>query len=237
MGRGGQHPLVIFDCDGVLVDSEPLAAQVFAEALRDLGAAAHPQQMDERFRGRSLKDCIEEVRREWKVHLPDDFEEQLVERTRRAFEGGLKAIVDVTVALEFLRQEGIATCVASSGGPEKIRHSLELTRLTPFFRDASGRAQLFSASQVARGKPAPDLFLFAAAQLGRTAEECIVVEDSQVGVQGAIAAKMRVFAFSPEGVDSSHGQALRACGATPFERMAQLPALLAEALGLSEGPC
>lgn len=237
MLHAAQKSLVIFDCDGVLVDSEPLAAQVFAEALQDLGADALPEQMDERFRGRSLTDCIDEVRREWGVSLPDDFQEHLVERTRRAFEGRLEPIPDVTLPLAFLSRQGIAICVASSGGPEKIRHSLSLTQLTPYFIDASGQARLFSASQVARGKPHPDLFLFAAAQMGRSARDCIVIEDSRAGVLAAVAAKMPVLGFAAEGAESAHGRALGACGARTFDRMRQLPALLEEALGLSPGAC
>lgn len=206
--------LVIFDCDGVLVDSEPLANRALAEAIQELGLAADVASVTARFKGRSLADCIRRIEGDLGGPVPADFLSRLNARTYAAFQGALQAVPGVEDVLARLR---LPTCVASSGSHEKMLLTLGLTGLLRHFE-----GRLFSATEVERGKPAPDLFLHAARSLGVEPGACIVVEDSVPGVLGAAAAGMRVFGFAR---DETPGELERA-GATPFESMAELPALI-----------
>jgi beta-phosphoglucomutase-like phosphatase (HAD superfamily) len=209
--------LVIFDCDGVLVDSEPIAAQCFAEALGEIGLAWTPEEVDRRFRGRRLEDCLGVLVEEIGGDLPDRFGARLEARTRAAFRDALRAVPGVEHALARITVDlGLPVCVASSGAPDKIRFSLGLTGLDRFFGE-----HLFSAEQVPRGKPAPDLFLHAAARMGVAADACAVIEDAPAGIEAGRAAGMRVFAYGampPLQPD-----------VTGFTRMSALPALLVAA--------
>lgn len=186
--------LVIFDCDGVLVDSEMIASRELAAYLTDLGRPTTGAQCREAFTGLSIQAVGERVRREWGLTLPDGFIATLRERDREAFDRELKAIPGISAALDDLDQRGVRYCVASSGTPEKIRHSLELTGLIDRFD-----GHLFSASQVTHGKPAPDLFILAATRMGAAPGDCLVIEDSPAGVAGAKAAGMRVLGFTGGG--------------------------------------
>lgn len=204
-------PLLIFDCDGVLVDSEPLAAQCFADHLADLGLQATPGDIDAAFRGRRLQDCLPRVA-EWLGRpLPEDFVESLHRRTFAAFRERLQPVAGVRDALAALGDR--PRCVASSGEPEKIALSLAITGLARCFGDAC-----FSAEAVARGKPAPDLFLHAAERMGFAPGDCVVVEDSDPGIAAGLAAGMRTLAYRPAGPVPA--------GAEPLRRMDALPALL-----------
>ena len=215
--------LIIFDCDGVLVDSEMIASRELAYFLSDLGRPTQPAECRELFTGMSIKSVAQLVKLNWGLALPDNFVEQLRERDRSAFERELKAVPHVKDVLAQVRRADIALCVASSGTPEKVRHSLSLTGLLDFFD-----GHLFSATQVAHGKPAPDLFTLAATRMGIAAAHCLVIEDAAPGVQGGVAAGMEVFGF----IGASHcgpqsGHALRASGASRiFDNMTALPALL-----------
>jgi len=215
--------LVIFDCDGVLVDSEMIASRELAAYLTDLGRPTGASECRAAFTGMSIKSVGEMVRRDWGFELPSDFVEQLRARDRIAFERDLKAVSGVAEVLERLAHSQTAFCVASSGTPEKIRHSLSITSLIDRFDD-----RLYSASQVAHGKPAPDLFELAAYKMGVMPENCIVVEDAAPGVRGGVAAGMTVLGF----VGASHSdpenvEALKAAGAhTVFSDMRELPQLL-----------
>lgn len=215
--------LVIFDCDGVLVDSEPLAARILAEALGQLDWHPLPEETDRLFRGRSLDDIVALVEQRLGRRIPPDFIPELTAATREAFDSNLEPVVGVRDALEAIAHVGLDTCVASSGSPEKIRHSLALTHLTEFFED-----RVFSAVQVERGKPAPDLFCFAASQMGHPIEDCVVIEDSLPGVTGAVAAGATALGFvSPSLKDAGeHASALAKAGARVFHRMDDLPRLL-----------
>ena len=178
---------MIFDCDGVLVDSEPLSSQALAEALT---AAGHPTTAEETtatFIGRSWASC-EEIIRERFGSVPAGLEADYRHRMAAAFEAGLRPVPGVVEAIEAIEAP---TCVASSGPHDKMRHSLGLTGLHERF---AGR--IFSAYDVARGKPAPDLFLHAASAMGHPPEDCVVVEDSPVGVEAALAAGMRVLGYA-----------------------------------------
>lgn len=206
--------LVIFDCDGVLVDSEPLANRVLAEAIRELGLPGAVDDVTRRFKGRSLADCVRLIEDDLHRPVPEDFLERLQARTYAAFRGELRPVPGVGAVLEGL---GVPFCVASSGTHEKMRLTLGLTGLLGHFGD-----RLFSATEVVHGKPAPDLFLHAARSLGVDPTACLVVEDSLPGVAGAVAAGMRVFGFAREEAPEE----LTRAGAVAFGTMSELPPLI-----------
>lgn len=206
--------LVIFDCDGVLVDSEPPANRVLARAIRELGWEMTVDEVTRRFKGLSLADCVRIVEERLGAPVPADFLSRLNERTYAAFREELRAVPGVERVVASLR---VPRCVASSGSHEKMRLTLGLTGLLPYFDD-----HLFSATEVARGKPAPDLFLHAARAMGAPPNACVVVEDSLPGVQGAVAAGMRVLGFAREEEPSR----LEAAGAVAFRDMNELLPLI-----------
>jgi HAD superfamily hydrolase (TIGR01509 family) len=179
--------LVIFDCDGVLVDSEPLSIRVLIETVREKGLELDQETGYERFLGRSLATICKELDTAFGVTLDDADLEALRRRLYASFAAELQPIPGVDGALSRLEAP---FCVASSSQPERIEFSLKVTGLWPSFE-----GRLFSATMVARGKPAPDLFELAAATMGQEAAAAVVVEDSPVGVQAAKAAGMRVVGF------------------------------------------
>jgi len=215
--------LVIFDCDGVLVDSEMIASRELAAYLSDLGRPTQAFECRVAFTGMSIKSVGDIVRRDWGLALPADFVEQLRARDRIAFERDLQAVNGVADILERLSHSQTAFCVASSGTPEKIRHSLNITGLIDHFDD-----NLYSATQVAHGKPAPDLFELAAYEMNTAPEHCVVIEDAAPGVQGGVAAGMSVLGFvgaSHTGPESATD--LKVAGAdNVFSDMGELPTLL-----------
>ena len=209
--------LVIFDCDGVLVDSEPISNRVFTSALHELGFDWTYDRVCRRFIGLSMPLCIEQIEEELGCPVPDRFIGDLQRRTFEAFRRErLQAVRGVPQLLENL---DMPFCVASSGELEKMRVTLTLTGLLPRFE-----GRLFSAQQVRHGKPAPDLFLFAAEACGVVPGRCVVVEDSVPGVRAARAAGMTVFGYT----ERSDGAALAAHGAVVFESMMDLPRLICE---------
>ncbi|WP_428245947.1 HAD family hydrolase [Ferrovibrio sp.] len=184
--------LVIFDLDGTLVDSEPLANQVFYEKLVTLGLdpGINEARVTEDFTGLNLQSCFKHAREQYGLEIPAGFRDDLQAATYARMRAELQPIPGVPAMLEALT---LPRCVASSSDLEKIALSLELTRLRPHFG-----SHLFSAEQVARGKPEPDVFLHAAAQMGARPGDCLVVEDSLPGATAGIRAGMRVLAFRPE---------------------------------------
>lgn len=212
--------LVIFDCDGVLVDSEVISCRVHAETLTRHGYPITTEQVAERFLGRSGREARREIEAELGRAFDDDLEAQLVADVLRSFAADLAPIPFIGEALDAIAQR---VCVASSGTLERIGFALTRTGLHARFAP-----YLFSAEQVQNGKPAPDLFLYAAERMGVAPERCVVVEDSVPGITGARAAGMRVLGF----VGGSHcvpGMAgkLRAAGAaTTFADMRQLPEII-----------
>jgi HAD superfamily hydrolase (TIGR01509 family) len=220
--------LVIFDCDGVLVDSEVISCRAHAEMLTRHGYQISAEQVLRRFLGVSDREARLIVEAEMGRGLPDDFEEQ-VKQTTLQFYDELKAIAHSAEAIAAI---GVPKCVASSGTPEKIRHGLTCAGLY----DALA-PHIFSAVQVKRGKPAPDLFLFAAEQMGAAPERCVVIEDSVPGVTGARAAGMTVLGFhGGSHCRDGHAARLRAAGARgTFDDMRQLPALIAQNHALTAG--
>lgn len=222
------YDLVIFDCDGVLVDSEALACVVHADVLTQHGYAISPAQVHERFLGRSAREARAEVESELGRSFPDAYTAQLRSTIDRVFGESLQPIPYVADTLDRLSQR---ICVASSGTPTRIRSSLGTTGLIGRFAP-----HLFSALQVERGKPAPDLFLFAAAQMNTPPARCVVVEDSVPGVIGASAAGMAVIGFTG-GSHCRPGDAdrLRAAGATVvIDDIRTLPDLIAQSLNRDE---
>jgi HAD superfamily hydrolase (TIGR01509 family) len=211
-------PLVIFDCDGVLVDSEPVANRTLGQMLRELGLDLTQAQIFEHFVGYSLPHCLRVIEGMLGRPPPEDFLRDLQARTFAAFKTELRAMPGIEQALDALEAAGLPYCVASSGDHEKMNTTLGITGLLPRF---AGR--IFSVTQVARGKPAPDVYLFAARQLGAEPTACVVVEDTPPGVQAGAAAGMTVFGFSAHTPE----QKLRAAGAQrTFDDMRQLFSML-----------
>ncbi|MET3614295.1 HAD superfamily hydrolase (TIGR01509 family) [Rhizobium aquaticum] len=192
--RGDGDLLVIFDCDGVLVDSEPIALSVLGEMLKDQQVTLTDEEIADRFLGRSLGAVAKIVEHEFAHRLPEDFPAMIRRRLFARYETELLPMPGIHTALQGLAERGVATCVASSSLPERIEKSLAVTGLTQAFG-----SKVFSASMVKAGKPAPDLFLHAARQCGFSPANCIVIEDSPAGIEAARAAGMRVLAFGGGG--------------------------------------
>jgi HAD superfamily hydrolase (TIGR01509 family) len=208
--------LVIFDCDGVLVDSEPIAVRIDVEMLAEVGVTMTEEEVIERFVGRSPEVILAETEARLGGRLPDGWFERGEARIRRAYATELKPVPGIAEALERI---DLPVCVASSSGHENLRYKLELTGLYERF---AGR--IFSATEVANGKPAPDLFLHAASRMGAAPAHCVVVEDSRYGVQAARAAGMDVLGYAG-GV--TPGDVLEGPRTIVFEDMRTLPQLLA----------
>ncbi|MFY9713725.1 MAG: HAD family hydrolase [Microbacterium sp.] len=207
--------LVIFDCDGVLVDSETLSVEIDRRVLSELGWELTVDEVVHRFVGRSDAHFRAEVETHLGRLLPDDWENRYQPWYREAFTRDLEAVPGVITALDAISS---ATCVASSGTHEKIRFTLGLTGLLPRFENT-----IFSAVDVENGKPAPDLFLHAASRMGVPPSRCVVIEDSRFGVEAARAAGMRAFGYCG---GLTPAEWLTGENTTVFADMAELPALL-----------
>ena len=210
--------LIIFDCDGVLVDSEVLAVKALKQVLGEAGVPATEAMIGRCF-GMKQADILARIAHETGVAIPSDVPARVWPATRSWFERALTAMPGVERFLVALGDR--PRCVASSSSPERIRMSLALTGLDRFFG-----ANIFSAQQVARGKPAPDLFLFAAERMKTDPERAVVIEDSLYGVQGARAAGMRAFGFlGGTHIEPGHGDLLGSSGAeateSSWERLAR----------------
>jgi HAD superfamily hydrolase (TIGR01509 family) len=207
--------LVIFDCDGVLVDSELITNRVFAGVLGELGLPVTLEFVFEHFVGRSMQQCWEQVGGMLGKEVPAHWRCEFQLRATAALEAEVQAVHGIEAVLDAL---DVPYCVASSGSHAKMHTTLGATGLLPRF---SGR--IFSAADVARGKPAPDIFLHAASRSGVQPRDCAVIEDSPAGVTAGVAAGMTVFGYcacTPE-------HRLLAAGAHyTFNSMAKLPALL-----------
>ena len=212
--------LVIFDCDGVLVDSEVISCRAHAETLTRHGYPISEQQVLERFLGVSDREARLTVEAELGRRLPDDFEAQMKQAALRRYASELGSIAYIGDAIAAI---GLPKCVASSGTPEKIKHGLTCAGLYEALAP-----HIFSATQVARGKPAPDLFLFAADRMRAAPTRCVVIEDSVPGITGALAAGMTVLGFhGGSHCLPGHADKLRAAGAAvTFDDMRQLPGLV-----------
>jgi HAD superfamily hydrolase (TIGR01509 family) len=209
--------LVIFDCDGVLVDSERIAVRIDAVMLARLGWELTEAEIVERFVGRSEAHMVSEIEAQLGRPLKPGWDAEFVSLYRDALEAELTSVDGIAEALDAI---ATPTCVASSSTHERLRFTLGLTGLLDRF---DGR--IFSATEVANGKPAPDLFLHAAATLGADPSRCAVVEDSRYGVAAARAAGMRVFGYAG---GLTPAEWLVGDGTVVFDDMRELPGLLGE---------
>ncbi|WP_069814360.1 HAD family hydrolase [Streptomyces sp. TP-A0874] len=212
-----RYDLVIFDNDGVLVDSEPISNRVLAEYLTELG---HPTSYEESvrdFMGGAVHRIHDLVWERTGRRLPGEFDDVFHSRVFEAFQRELHAVKGVSEVLDTLKTESVPFCVASSGSHQRIRVALRKTGLYERFAEHT----IFSSQDVNRGKPAPDLFLHAAAAMGVDPQRCVVIEDSPLGVQAARAAGMRTLGFTgmtePSALASAHSL---------FAEMTELPSLL-----------
>lgn len=182
-----EFDLVIFDCDGVLIDSEIISARMLVAELMRLGLTIDLAYVERNFLGRSYPVVMETIRREFGLDLPPDFEAQYREALLAAFQQELKVVPHVQ---EVLSQIGVPFCVATSSSPRRVEMSLSLVGLAPLIGD-----KVFTSTLVARGKPAPDLFLHAAEKMGATPDRTLVIEDSLTGIRAGLAAGMTVWRF------------------------------------------
>jgi HAD superfamily hydrolase (TIGR01509 family) len=208
--------LLILDCDGVVVDSEPITTRVLTEMLNEMGASIDDEEVARKFTGHTFARTLDLIAELLGAPLPQDFEPIYRERTFAALEAELKPVAGIEAVLD---QISIPYCIASNGPHLKMRKTLGITSLLPRFE-----GRMFSSADVPRGKPSPDLFLFAARHFGASPSACLVVEDSATGVAAALAAGMRVYGFA----GSTPGDKLEAAGAHKiFRQMSELPALVA----------
>lgn len=215
--------LVIFDCDGVLVDSEPISIAVLLETVAEAGLVIDERVAYQRFLGRSMATIAIILEQEFGLRMTADHLGNIRARLYERFRRELKPVAGIAAAISRLQSP---FCVASSSQVERIRLSLAIAGLLESFEP-----HIYSASMVENGKPAPDLFLHVAQSMGAAPAECVVVEDSPAGIEAAQRAGMRVFAF----VGASHagpGGLLASTAAlapdATFNDMHQLPALLAQ---------
>ncbi|KPI30953.1 HAD-superfamily hydrolase, subfamily IA, variant 3 [Actinobacteria bacterium OV320] len=212
-----RYDLVIFDNDGVLVDSEPISNRLLAAYLTELG---HPTSYEDSIRdymGSAMHRIHDLVQERTGRLLPAEFDDTFHRRVFAAFERELEPVAGAEDVLAKLAADGVPYCVASSGSHERIRVGHRKTGLDRWFEDA----RIFSSQDVGKGKPAPDLFLHAARRMGVAPERCVVVEDSPLGVRAAVAAGMDVYGFT------AMTPAAKLAGATQlFSDLGQLPDLL-----------
>lgn len=205
-----QWDLIIFDCDGILVDSERISNSVFAEMARNHGANLTDEEAIEIFSGTNLGYCIEYVEKQIGKPLPVGFENDYRAKSFEAFEKYLKPVEGVE---EVIKRLNVPFCVASNGPKNKVEFNLRNTNLLQYFE-----GKIFSAHSINAWKPDPTLFLFAAQRFEASPQKCLVIEDSLSGVKAAISAGMTVFAFA-------HGkniEILEKAGARTFQRMEEL---------------
>tara|TARA_R110000868_G_scaffold98442_6_gene270939 strand:- start:273 stop:968 length:696 start_codon:yes stop_codon:yes gene_type:complete len=211
--------LVIFDCDGVLVDTETIANRMLVRVLADEGLSITYEESRRLFLGKTMEAVMAYVETAIGRPLRTDWVDFIRDETLKTFSVGIEAIPHVRDVIEDLRARGVPYCVASSGKFEKMRFTLGSSGLLPLVDDV-----LFSFEQVGRGKPWPDLFLFAAQSMGHAPQSCVVIEDSIPGVQAAVAAGMPVLGYAGDPHTDAGG--LEAEGAQVFSDMRELPGLL-----------
>lgn len=214
MGPG----LVIFDCDGVLVDTEGPANLRLSQWLTEAGYVIGYEDCRQRFSGRSMVSVQTEVEAEG-IALGADFVERWNLALPDLFAGGVEPIPHVRSFIDAVTAAEIAFCVASSARVTKMQITLGATALLPLFED-----RMFSATMVGRGKPFPDLFLHAASTMGFEPSRCTVVEDSVAGTQAGIAAGMRVYSYCGDPLADRDG--LRSAGGILFDDMRDLAGLM-----------
>ena len=213
MGKPG---LVIFDCDGVLVDTERAAFEVSSSMAAEIGISLMFSE-HERYFGMRDSDMFSDLARRHEIVLPNGFLESLEDRKMARYREGVSLLPGAVHAVRRIADSKMSLCVASSATLARTQVKLEPVGLLGYFD-----AHIFTAYDVPNGKPAPDLFLYAASAMGFVAEECVVIEDSLAGVQGAMEAGMRVFGYAPNG----DKKRLSDMGAEVFVSMADVPGML-----------
>lgn len=213
--------LLIFDCDGVIIDSTILHTEAEAECFQKLGITLTQRQLKERFAGVSDADVFRALETETGIKIPADMRSRLDQEKRVLFGRKLKVMPGLQDILEDIRN--IPSCVASGSSVNMLSYTLTLTNLVSFFGP-----RIFSADMVSRGKPFPDLFLYAAARMGVRPEDCIIIEDSRAGVQAGKAAGSKVIGFfGGSHCDEHHGDMLLEAGADyTLSFLGDLPDLL-----------
>lgn len=180
--------LLIFDCDGVLVDSERVSNQVFLGMLAELGVQMSEAQLIQEYVGMTITDCLQLIAQRYSIEFPASFRGDLDQRSLEVYQQKLTAIPGVRQVIENL---GMPFCLASNSTPDKIVLMLKLVGLYDFFQ-----GRIFSATQVEKPKPAPDVYLLAASSQGVAPEHCLVIEDSPTGVRAAKSAGMTVLGYA-----------------------------------------
>jgi len=208
--------LLIFDCDGVLVDSERISARILAQELRNLGLDLSNEQAIVLFKGGSLKDAFDYASNKLNKPLPDNLEAIYRKKCFEAFKTDMEPIAGIENVLTSLQDR--IKCVASNGPANKIEFNLDVCKINHHF----GK-NIFSAYDIQRWKPAPDLFLYAAKTMNYSPERCIVIEDSDHGIVAARSAGMKVFGYNEDGKTLDEFKKL---GAIPFQHMSELPGLI-----------
>ena len=201
--------MVIFDCDGVLVDSEHLAHQVLIECLAEIDIPMTIEEANKRFIGRRLADCLHDIEKIANCTLPPGFSVTYRERTAQYFESQLRAMDGAMAAVQNIVH---AKCVASNGPLIDMKRNLQITGLLPFFGD-----HIFSAYTIQKWKPEPDLFLHASKTMGFEPYQCVVVEDSVPGIQAALAGGFKVLGYKATSKNKD---------VIPFQSMFELPELV-----------
>jgi HAD superfamily hydrolase (TIGR01509 family) len=209
-----KYKCIIFDCDGVLVDSEPIGNQVMVDMANELGAEITLDYAYQHFKGNSFTNCAKHIADLIAVEMPSDFESEYRKRSFEKFTNEIKPIDGV---LELVKNLSIPFCVASSGPERKIRLNLDLTGLLPYFE-----SRIFSCYTIEKWKPNPAVFLWAAKTMGFQPSECLVIEDSLIGIRAAKAGGFDVFGFTAH----DYRNELGSLATKTFGKMSELPELL-----------
>lgn len=209
-----EYKCIIFDSDGVLVDSETITAKVFQKMARELGFDLDFESAIENFTGTSMKENLQFIEENIEGELPENFEKEFRQRSYEAFKTDLIPVKGIRSLIEKLR---VPFCVASSGPVEKIRLNLSLVNLLDNFEN-----RIFSSYDIGSWKPDPGIFLHAASSMGFEPEECVVIEDSTSGIRAALAGGFKVYALS----DGKKKKTFELLGAIAFESMKELEGLL-----------
>lgn len=209
-----KYKCIIFDCDGVLVDSEPIGNQVMVDMANEFGANINLDYAYEHFKGNALKNCVNHIADLINIELPANFESEYRRRSFEMFKSDIKPVEGISDVIKNLK---IPFCVASSGPENKIQLNLELTGLWPYFK-----YNVFSCYSVQKWKPDPAVFLWAAKTMGFQPSECVVIEDSLVGVNAAIKGGFDVFGFTAH----DYKDELKEKATKTFDHFLKLPELL-----------
>lgn len=205
---------VIFDCDGVLVDSEIIGNEILISMAKAYGLEMTIDQAMANFHGKSLKNCFQQIEEKINRKLPDNFEAEFRKQSFKAFRNELKAVKGV---VDFINSLSVSYCVASSGPPEKITQNLTTTGLIDKFQN-----KIFSSYHINSWKPEPEIFLYAAREMGFSVEECIVIEDSVPGVIAAVKGGFKVYGYTNE----NNAKAMEKEGAIVFRSYVELAEML-----------